>query len=90
MTAGITQDALDRLFTAALEAAVARMEKDGVQSADWSSLIKAETESYRAVVLMQDYELVMTGGRGGIDWCRAGDAEKARRSIAGALLTRVE
>ncbi|WP_435199224.1 hypothetical protein [Qipengyuania sp. 902] len=29
MTAGITQDALDRLFTAALEAAVARMEKDG-------------------------------------------------------------
>ena len=29
MTAGITQDALDRLFTAALEAAVARLEKDG-------------------------------------------------------------
>ena len=29
MTGGITQDALDRLFTAALEAAVARMEKDG-------------------------------------------------------------
>ncbi len=29
MTEGITQDALDRLFTAALEAAVARMEKDG-------------------------------------------------------------
>jgi hypothetical protein len=29
VTGGITQDALDRLFTAALEAAVARMEKDG-------------------------------------------------------------